>query len=48
MSKYVVDPVAAFDKLIKRDPKDFHVISHIKDWDKFHQGMQANCKGSRC
>jgi hypothetical protein len=31
MHKYVVDPVAAFDKSIKCNPKDFHVILDIKD-----------------
>jgi hypothetical protein len=44
MHKYVANPVAAFDKLIKWDPKDFPVILDIKDWDKFCQGMQATAK----
>jgi hypothetical protein len=44
MHKYIADLVAAFDKLIKRDPKDFPVILDIKDWDKFCQGIQATAK----
>ncbi len=44
MHKYLADPVAAFDKSIKRDPKDFPVILDIKDWDKFCWGMQATLK----
>jgi hypothetical protein len=44
MNKYVVDLVAAFDKSIKHDPKDFPMILDIKDWDKFHRGMQATAK----
>jgi hypothetical protein len=35
MNKYVVDPVAAFDKLIKCDPKDFPTISDIKQLQRF-------------
>jgi hypothetical protein len=44
MHKYVADLVAVFDKLIKRNPKDFPVISDIEDWNKFRQGMQATAK----
>jgi hypothetical protein len=44
MHKYVVDPVAAFDKSIKCNPKDFPMILDIKDWDKFHRGMQATAR----
>jgi hypothetical protein len=43
-NKYVVDPVSASEKFIKHDPKDFPVISDIKDWNKFCQGMQATAK----
>jgi hypothetical protein len=42
--KYIPDLVAAFDKSIKRDPKDFPVISDIKDWDKFRREIQATAK----
>jgi hypothetical protein len=44
MHKYITDLVAAFDKLIKQDPKDFSVISDIKDWDKFCLGIQVTSK----
>jgi hypothetical protein len=41
MHKYVADPVAAFDKSMKHDTKDFSIILDIKDWDR---GMQASAK----
>ncbi len=44
MHKYIANLVAAFDKSIKWDPKDFPMILDIKDWDKFHWGMQAAAK----
>jgi hypothetical protein len=44
MHKNIPDLVAAFDKSIKGDPKDFPVISDIKDWDKFRRGIQATAK----